>query len=118
MLRHPSLMAVVEIVLTDAARDALERTRAARGDELTFVIGNGCCDSTAPFLFAAYMAGPAEQRVGEVQGVPVVLETALVDLFDGYEVVIDAGKDPGGDSFSCETELGLRFSMERVPLPR
>jgi len=50
--------------------------------------------------------------------VPVLLEASLVDLFDGYEVVIDAGPDPGGDSFSCETELGVRFSMERVPAPR
>ena len=107
----------MHVVLTDAAKDALERTRADRGADLTFVIGNGCCDSTAPFLFASYMAGPAEQLVGDVEGVPVVLETALVDLFDGYEVVIDAAADPGGDSFSCETELGLRFSMERVPLP-
>jgi uncharacterized protein len=111
-------MSSVEVVLTPAARDALERTRDERGSDLTFVIGNGCCDSTAPFLFATYVAGPAERRVGEVEGVPVFLEESLADLFSGYEVVIDAGPDPGGDSFSCETELGVRFSMERVPAPR
>ena len=105
------------MVLTAAAEDALRRTRAARGDDLTFVIGNGCCDSTAPFLFAGYVPGPAERRVGEVAGVPVLLEAPLVELFSGYEVVIDAAADPGGDSFSCETELGVRFSMERVPAP-
>jgi uncharacterized protein (DUF779 family) len=108
----------VEVVLTPSARDALQRTRMERGDDLTFVIGNGCCDSTAPFLFAAYVGGPAERHVGEVEGVPVVLDASLADLFDGYEVVIDASPDPGGDSFSCETELGVRFSMERVPIPR
>jgi uncharacterized protein (DUF779 family) len=103
-LRHPFFVAGVQVVLTDAARDALARTRRARGTDLTFVIGNGCCDSTAPFLFAAYAPGPAERLVGEVDGVPVVLEIALVSLFAGYEVVIDAGPDPGGDSFSCETD--------------
>lgn len=108
----------VEVVLTAAAADALHRTRAARGDDLVFVIGNGCCDSTAPFLFAGHVPGPGEQRVGEVEGVPIVLEAPLVDLFQGYEVVIDAAPDPGGDSFSCETELGVRFSMERIPVPR
>ena len=108
----------MDVVLTDPALDALRRTRADRGDDLTFVIGNGCCDSTAPFLFAAYVPGAAEEKVGEVDGVPVVLESSLVPLFDGYEVVIDAREDPGGDSFSCETELGLRFSMERLPVPR
>ena len=106
------------VVLTAAAADALDRTRALRGDDLTFVIGNGCCDSTAPFLFAAHIAGAAEERVAEIDGVPVMLDAGLVDLFDGYEVVIDVAPDPGGDSFSCETELGLRFSMERVPAPR
>jgi len=108
----------VDVVLTPAASDALQLTRAERGPDLTFVIGNGCCDSTAPFLFTAYTAGPAERPVGAVEGVPVFLDTAIADLFNGYEVVIDAGPDPGGDSFSCETELGLRFSMERVPVPR
>jgi uncharacterized protein (DUF779 family) len=116
-LRHASCMSRVDVVLTAAATDALRRTREQRGDDLVLVIGNGCCDSTAPFLFASYVPGPAEQPVGEVEGVPVVLESALVPLFEGYEVVIDAGGDPGGDSFSCETELGLRFSMERVPVP-
>ena len=107
----------LDVVLTPAASAALERTRAARGDDLAFVIGNGCCDSTAPFLFAAYVRGPGEQEVGEVDGVPVLLASPLARLFDGYEVVIDASPDPGGDSFSCEAELGLRFSMQRVPTP-
>ena len=111
-------MEAMAVVLTTAAEDALRRTRAARGNDLTFVIGNGCCDSTAPFLFAGHMSGPGERRVGEVEGVPVMLDASLVALFDGYEVVIDALPDPGGDSFSCETELGLRFSMERIPTPR
>jgi uncharacterized protein (DUF779 family) len=111
-------MSSVAVVLTPAASEALGRTRGERGHDLTFVIGNGCCDSTAPFLFASYVGGPAETHVGDVDGIPVLLEASLVELFDGYEVVIDAGPDPGGDSFSCETELGVRFSMERVPAPR
>ena len=110
-------MSSVSVVLTPAASEALERTRGERGQDLTFVIGNGCCDSTAPFLFASYVGGPGEKHVGEVAGIPVLLDASLVDLFNGYEVVIDAGPDPGGDSFSCETELGVRFSMERVPAP-
>jgi uncharacterized protein (DUF779 family) len=111
-------MSSVAVVLTPAASEALERTRGERGQDLTFVIGNGCCDSTAPFLFASYVGGPGEKHVGEVDGVPVLLDASLADLFNGYEVVIDAGPDPGGDSFSCETELGVRFSMERIPAPR
>lgn len=107
---------MVSVVLTDEARDALERVRAELGEDLTFVIGNGCCDSTAPFLFSRHMR-TSEEHVGDVERVPVLLDAALVPLFDGREVVIDAGPDAAGDSFSAETELGLRFTMQRLPLP-
>ena len=110
----------VRVVLTAAAEEALARVRSMRGEDLTLVIGNGCCDSTAPFLFSRYAAGPAEARVGEVAGVPVMLDSALLELFEGREVVIDAREGGAGsaheeDSFSCETELGLRLTMERLP---
>jgi uncharacterized protein (DUF779 family) len=108
-------VANVHVVLTRAAEEALARVQEAHQDELSLVIGNGCCDSTAPFLFGAYVAGPNEARVGEVRGVPVLLDRALFELFEGREVVIDARSGAGEDSFSCETELGLRFSLERLP---
>ena len=108
-------MPELSVVLTDSAEDALRQVIADRGTDLTLVIGNGCCDSTAPFLFAGYVAGPNELHVAEVRGVPVLLDAALADLFAGREVVIDARPDPGEDSFSCETELGVRLSMERMP---
>ena len=107
----------VRVVLTEAAVGVVARVREQRGEELSLVIGNGCCDSTAPFLFAGYVAGPAEAEVARVRHVPVLLDRALLALFEGREVVIDAAPDGGGDSFSCETELGVRFSMERLPLP-
>jgi uncharacterized protein (DUF779 family) len=110
----------VRVVLTPAAEAAIERVRSGVGDDLTLLIGNGCCDSTAPFLFSRYAPGPGETSVGEVAGVPVFLDAALVNLFDGREVVIDAregGAADEEDSFSCETELGLRLTMERLPAP-
>jgi uncharacterized protein (DUF779 family) len=110
---------VVNVVLTDAARALLERIRAQRGGPLSLVIGNGCCDSTAPFLFESYVGGPNEARVGELPGeVEVLLDRALLELFEGREVVVDAGNaagGPGEDSFSCESELGMRFSLDRLP---
>lgn len=110
-------MGAPTVVLTDAASRAVERVRALLGDDLSLVIGNGCCDSTAPFLFSRYAPGPAEAPVGTAGGVPVYLDAALLPLFDGREVVIDSRDDPGGDSFSAETELGLRLTIERLPLP-
>jgi uncharacterized protein len=110
-------MAEVSVVLTEEALSALDGVRAELGEDLTLLIGNGCCDSTAPFLFSRYAPGPAEARVGEAGGVPVYLDAALLELFEGREVVVDVRDDPGGDSFSAETELGLRFTMQRLPLP-
>jgi uncharacterized protein (DUF779 family) len=107
---------MVNVVLSDEARDLLERIRERRRGPLTIVIGNGCCDSTAPFLFEDYFAGAGEARVAELGGgVEVVLDRALVDLFEGREVVIDATPVACADSFSCESELGMRFTLVRMP---
>jgi uncharacterized protein (DUF779 family) len=103
------------IVMTDSAREVVERVRAERGESLSLVIGNGCCDSTAPFLFAGYVAGPNEQRIGSVADVEVFLDRALEDTFAGTEVVVDVADDPSPDSFSCESELGCRFFLSRLP---
>ena len=107
----------VDIVLTEAARSLLGRVAVQRQGALSLVIGNGCCDSTAPFLFEAYVSGPGEVQVAEVEGVPVLLDAALLALFEGREVVVDAAPADamGEDSFSCEAELGMRFSLARMP---
>ena len=108
----------MRVVLTAAAEEAFATVRAELADDLTLLIGNGCCDSTAPFLFSRYAPGPGERRVGEAAGVPVYLDAGLLELFDGREVVIDVREGRAADeedSFSCETELGLRLTMERLP---
>jgi uncharacterized protein (DUF779 family) len=106
------------VVLTDTAREVLGRIRDEQPGELALVIGNGCCDSTAPFLFADYVAGPNERQVGLVADVPVLLDESLARSFAGTEVVVDAREDPQPDSFSCEAEIGYRFCLERMPSPQ
>jgi uncharacterized protein (DUF779 family) len=107
---------MVSVVLTDHAAGLLARVRAERHGELTMVIGNGCCDSTAPFLFETYLGGPNEIEVGRIAGdVRVLLDAPLVPLFEGREAVIDAAPGVDGDSFSCESELGERFTLARLP---
>src|SRR5207253_5492137 len=76
------------IVMTDSAREIVERVKAERGESLSLVIGNGCCDSTAPFLFAGYMAGPNELRIGSVADIEVFLDRSLEETFAGTEVIV------------------------------
>jgi uncharacterized protein (DUF779 family) len=105
----------VRVVLTDAAAEVVARVRATRPGALSLVIGNGCCDSTAPFLFEDYLQGPNEREVAELEGVRILLDDAIARSFEGREVVVDAAGDPQPDSFSCESELGYRFFLERLP---
>lgn len=103
-------------MLTDAATEVIGRVRAQRGDDLSLVIGNGCCDSTAPFLFAGYLAGPNELEVANLHGVRVFVEDGIAPSFEGREVVVDASAgEVQLDSFSCEAELGFRFTLDRLP---
>jgi uncharacterized protein (DUF779 family) len=108
---------MTSVQVTAAARQVLDRVRADREGELALVIGNGCCDSTAPYLFADYLPGPNEHRVGAIDGVPVFIDDSIRASFDGAEVVVDARDDPQPDSFSCEAEIGYRFVLERLPAP-
>jgi uncharacterized protein (DUF779 family) len=105
----------IAVAMTPQAASLVREVRAQRGDALALVIGNGCCDATAPFLFADYMPGPAERLVCEAEGVPVYVDEAIASSFEGREVVIDASDDPQPDSFSCESELGFRFVLSRLP---
>jgi uncharacterized protein (DUF779 family) len=107
---------VTRIVVTPQAAEVIRRVKSDQaGRALTLVIGNGCCDSTAPFLFADYLPGPAEHALGRAEGVPVFVDDAVAASLEGREVVIDASDDPQPDSFSCESELGWRFFCDRLP---
>lgn len=108
-------MAETKVVLTDAARDVVRQVKTERGGSLSLVIGNGCCDSTAPFMFSDYMAGPTEHLITEIDGVDVYVDELVSKTFEGTEVVIDAAAGPEPDSFSCESELGYRFKLDRLP---
>jgi uncharacterized protein (DUF779 family) len=105
----------LNVVLTDAARVVLERVRSENDGKLVMVIGNGCCDSTAPYLFFDYLPGPNERLVGEIEEVPVFLDESLSGSFSGTEVVVDARANPQPDSFSRESEIGYRFVLDRLP---
>lgn len=101
------------IRITPKAAEVVARVRATRRGALTFTIDGGCCEGTAPHLFEdAVLAGV--DAVGEVAGVPVYLQAAMVRPFADADVTIDVVEEPMSDAMSLETEYGLRFVLREA----
>jgi uncharacterized protein (DUF779 family) len=105
----------MRVSATGAAASVVRRVAASGREELVMVLGTGCCDSTAPFLYDRYYAGPDAVRVGEVAGVPVLAHGWLADLYGpAGQLLIDVDEDVANDSFSLESEHDCRFTLRVV----
>jgi uncharacterized protein (DUF779 family) len=102
----------VKIETTPKAEDVVACVRDAHPDaDLVFVFGSGCCEGTAPHLFAGYALTPEQEQVGVASGVGVFADAHVRRLYAGRSVVIDAEADPLADGFSAEIPLGWRFVL-------
>jgi uncharacterized protein (DUF779 family) len=106
----------MRITATERAERAVREVAASGRRDLVMVLGTGCCDSTAPFLYDRnYYPGADALEVGRVAGVPVFAHGWLAKLYgeDG-SLVVDVDENAVADSFSLETEHGRRFTL-RLP---
>jgi uncharacterized protein (DUF779 family) len=104
---------------THRAAETVRAVAASGREDLVLVLGTGCCDSTAPFLYDRYYPGPDAVEVGEVAGVPVLAHRWLADLYaEGDGLELDVDEDAVADSFSLETEHGRRFTLRALPSAR
>lgn len=101
--------------ITPRAAEVLARVRAERSGTLTFTIDGGCCEGTAPHLFENALVTSAARKIGEVEGVPVFLQPAMVDLYKDSDITIDVIDQPLSDAMSLEAEYGLRFVLREGP---
>jgi len=102
----------VTIAATPTAEELVARVRAAHPDaRFVFVFGSGCCEGTAPHLFADYVLTPAQEQVGEVNAVGVFADAHVRRLYAGRSVLLDAEEDALADGFSAEIPLGWRFVL-------
>jgi len=102
----------VRISATPAAEDTVRQVARSGRTDLVMVLGTGCCDSTAPFLYDRYEPGADAVRIGEVAGVPVFAHAWLARLYaDRAALQVDVDKDLVNDSFSLESELDCRFTL-------
>jgi uncharacterized protein (DUF779 family) len=107
----------MRVTATPAAEHAVRLVEESGRTDLVMVLGTGCCDSTAPFLYdRGYYAGPDAIEVGRVAGVPVLAHGWLARLYrDDDALVVDVDENVVADSFSLETEHGRRFTL-RAPV--
>ena len=101
-----------------AAAEATVRKVAEGGKrDLVMVLGTGCCDSTAPFLYDRYVAASDSIEVGEIAGVPILAHGWLAKMYeDSRGLVLDVDEGIMSDSFSLESEHDCRFTL-RVASP-
>ena len=100
---------------TQSAVATVRRVKSDGRDNLVMVLGTGCCDSTAPYLYDNYLVEPDAEDVGEVDGVRVFAPRWLADLYPGPAILtVDVDEGVVNDSFSLESEYDLRFTL-RAP---
>jgi uncharacterized protein (DUF779 family) len=100
------------VTFTPAALAVVERVRASRGPVAwRFVFGEGCCEGTAPHLFAEPHVGPTQHEVGRAGDIPVFADDRLIGLYKDRGLLVDVDEDPLADGFSAEVALGYRFKL-------
>lgn len=100
------------VALTAQAERVVRLVQAARpGAPLVLVFGEGCCEGTAPHLFAHHVVGPDEHEVGRAGDVPVLATARMRGLYAGRQLLVDAEEDPLADGFSAEIPLGWRLVL-------
>lgn len=105
----------MNVSITPDAAKIVERVREDGRENLVMVLGTGCCDSTAPFLYDNYLPEPDARPVGEVDGIQIMAPGWLADLYPGDEgLVVDVDAGVVNDSFSLESEYDCRFTL-RLP---
>ncbi|MFN2377977.1 MAG: DUF779 domain-containing protein [Candidatus Binatia bacterium] len=101
--------------LSPRAAQVLDRIRAERSGPLSFVIDGGCCEGTAPHLYEDAVLTSAAEKAAEVDGIPVYLQSAMIEPYRNADVTIDVIDEPLSEAMSLETAQGLRFVLRENP---
>jgi uncharacterized protein (DUF779 family) len=105
----------MKVDATPIAVSTVRRVKDDGRENLVMVLGTGCCDSTAPFLYDNYLTEPDAQPVGEIDGVTIMAPKWLAELYPGdATLTVDVDQGVLNDSFSLESEFDCRFTL-RAP---
>ncbi len=102
-------MYVERVIITDAAKEIVDKIRDEHG-ELIFHMSGGCCDGSAPMCFEKgdFLIGSRDILLGEIHGCNFYMAPDQFQYYRYMQVTIDitAGR---GSSFSLEIPMGIRF---------
>jgi uncharacterized protein (DUF779 family) len=101
----------MKVTATAQAESVVRRVAKSGRDQLVMVLGTGCCDSTAPFLYDRYYVGSGVEEVGRIAGVPVFAHRWLGELYRGSTLQVDVDEESPNDSFSLESDFDCRFTL-------
>jgi uncharacterized protein (DUF779 family) len=101
----------MKVTATAQAEAVVKRVAESGREELVMVLGTGCCDSTAPFLYDRYYPGADVEEVGRIAGVPVFAHRWLANLYAGGNLEVDVDEGSPNDSFSLESDYDCRFTL-------
>ena len=102
----------MKLTATPEAEAIVRKVAAGGRTRLVMMLGDGCCDSTAPFLYDRYEPEPDAVPVGEIAGVPVLAHRWLADLYtDSPELEVDVDQGLPNDSLSLESEHDCRLTL-------
>jgi uncharacterized protein (DUF779 family) len=97
------------VAATRQAVETIERLRKRHGS-IVFHQSGGCCSGSSPMCLRAdeLPPGPDDVELGEVGGVPVLIDRDLYERWGSPEFRIDVAEG-AADSLSLEGSDGLHF---------
>ncbi len=114
---------VSRIAATPAAREAISRLRAARGEPVMFVQSGGCCAGSIPMCFplGEFLIGDIDVLLGHIDGCPFYIDRRLDEAWHQEVFLLDVA-DGGPEDFSLAAGDNLHFVTRsdacRAPAPK
>jgi uncharacterized protein (DUF779 family) len=104
------------ITATPAARQAIARLRAARGEKVMFVQSGGCCACSTPMCYAdgEFVIGEIDVLLGDVDGCSFYIDRRLDAAWHQDQFILDVAPGEPGD-FSLAAGDNLHF-VTRSPV--
>ena len=106
----PDIPAAVRLTVTQAAREAISRLRAARGGPVMFVQSGGCCAGSTPMCFpdGELVIGDIDVLLGDIDGCPFYIDARLDNAWGRDQLLLDVATGPP-EGFSLAAGDNLHF---------